>query len=128
MPGKQRKMYSILDKKDGWTDEFQRKADPVHAGKIRDRSAVKIYTGDRCGLCTGLRLVRGSSGSADPLFSGVDPGDLQLLQGVFQKCDEALCGKPGIPGEDLRDPEFLPEAEEYLAAAESISHLYMPVL
>ena len=53
---------------------------------------------------------------------------LLLFPGVFQKCAEALCGEPGFSCKDIRDSLFLPEAEKYLAAAQSLSYLYMPVM
>ena len=49
-------MYSILDKKDGWTDEFQRKADPVHAGRygIDQLSKFILVIGVVCVLISAL--------------------------------------------------------------------------
>ena len=45
-----------------------------------------------------------------------------------RKCEQEVCREPGVSGKDIRDQELFPETEKYMAAEESISYLYVPVM
>ena len=54
--------------------------------------------------------------------------DLLLFPGVFAECEQEICREPGVSGKDIRDQELFSETEKYMAAEESISYLYVPVM
>ena len=84
-----------------WMDEDERKIDAVYAGKIRSRYVDEIppYRGARSRFY--LSMVYRCDSGRGAVHSRMGDGHLHLFQSIFQKCDEAVRGEPGISFPDV---------------------------
>ena len=106
-------------------DVNEREAYAFYAGEIWCRSVLQIPADCRTRCSISVGSARRKCGGNDPLRDRMDPDHLLLFQDVFTEYFQALCRESGVPCEDIRDPRFLPETEEYMEAEERLSYLYM---
>ena len=109
-------------------DENERKNHAVYAGTVWCRYVLQVSARCRAGRRVPVSVSGKRRSGNDLLPARLGPDHLLLFQDVSAERIKTLCGKAGVPCKDVQDPQFLPEAEEYLEAETGISYLYMSEL
>ena len=98
-------------------DGYERKIDSFYAGKVWRGYAFEVHGLGRPGGDAGFHVAGREQACAhvfDIEFRGVN---LLLFSHVFAKRQQAVCGKPGVFGEDGRAARVVCQADERVKAA-----------